>query len=93
MRYGWLGFLCVVGLIPLTVAAEAQRQMENLGRGVVAVREADGSVFIGWRLLGTDPDDIAFNLYRRADEDGWIKVNDRPIADRTHFIDGNADST
>ena len=40
------------------------RQMENLGRGVVALNRGDGKVYVGWRLLGTDSDDIAFNLYR-----------------------------
>jgi rhamnogalacturonan endolyase len=42
----------------------AARVMERLGRGVVAVQEADGKVFVSWRLLGTDPTAIAFNLYR-----------------------------
>ena len=38
--------------------------MEALGRGVVAIPDGGGKVFVGWRLLGTDPDDIAFNVYR-----------------------------
>src|SRR5947209_9076664 len=46
----------------LTSTASAQRQMERLGRGVVAIPLDDGKVFVGWRLLGTDPDDIAFNV-------------------------------
>ena len=29
--------------------------MENLGRGVVAVRSTTTEVFVGWRVLGTDP--------------------------------------
>jgi|GEM_PF-6489618 len=46
-------------------AATGPRQMENLGRGVVAVR--DGSnVFISWRLLALDPSGIGFNVYRSA---------------------------
>ena len=40
------------------------RQMEALGRGVVAIKQEDGNVFISWRLTGTDARDIAFNLYR-----------------------------
>ncbi|HUT10150.1 MAG TPA: hypothetical protein VMY42_06610, partial [Thermoguttaceae bacterium] len=50
----------VVGTVP----AGAQRQMEHLGRGMVAIHQGGGKVYVGWRLLGTDPDDIAFNLYR-----------------------------
>ena len=48
----------------LASTACAQRQMEALGRGVVAIPQDGGKVFVGWRLLGTDPDDIAFNVYR-----------------------------
>ena len=44
--------------------ASAARQMENLGRRIVASRRQDGSVFVSWRLLATDNDLIAFNLYR-----------------------------
>jgi rhamnogalacturonan endolyase len=50
--------------VPLT---RAQRQMENLGRGVVAIHQADGKIFVSWRLLGTDPENIAFNLYRKSE--------------------------
>ncbi len=61
-----MGLAAVAILIQgfLASTASAQRQMERLGRGLVAVRQTDGTVFVGWRLLGTDPDDIAFNLYR-----------------------------
>ncbi|MGB2714990.1 MAG: hypothetical protein WBC51_12470 [Vicinamibacterales bacterium] len=38
--------------------------VENLGRGLVALRTGDTSVYLGWRLLGTDPSNIAFNVYR-----------------------------
>jgi Rhamnogalacturonan I lyases beta-sheet domain len=44
--------------------AFAQRRMESLGRGIVAIREDGGNVFVSWRMLGTDPDDVMFNLYR-----------------------------
>ena len=33
----------------------AQRVMENLGRGVVAVKAAEDKIFVSWRLLGADP--------------------------------------
>lgn len=41
------------------------RQMEDLGRGLVAIEE-DGHVFVSWRLLGTEPNDLGFNLYRNG---------------------------
>ncbi|UCG48764.1 MAG: hypothetical protein JSU94_03100, partial [Phycisphaerales bacterium] len=37
---------------------------EKLGRGLVAVRREDGSVFLSWRLLAEDPDDMAFQVVR-----------------------------
>ena len=60
-------FLMVGMLLAATIAARAQRQMENLSRGVVAIQQADGKVFVSWRLLGTDPENIAFNLYRKSE--------------------------
>jgi rhamnogalacturonan endolyase len=93
-------FIIAFGLI-LTLAvnlnAEQQpkkqslRQMEKLGRGVVAVNQGDGKVFVGWRMFGTDEDDIAFNLYRITDNGKAVKLNEKPIADVTHFIDEKAE--
>lgn len=60
-------------LAAATVAASSSaatlpaRQVENLGRGVVAVHEPDGRVFVSWRLLGNDPENVAFNLYRKSE--------------------------
>lgn len=72
--------------LPVT-GAGAERQMERLGRGVVAVNQGEGKVFVGWRLLGTDPEDIVFNLYRATGGGGPVKLNDQPIAGPTHFVD------
>ena len=41
----------------------AQRQMETLDRGLVAVQTADG-VFASWRIDGTEYYDTQYNLYR-----------------------------
>jgi rhamnogalacturonan endolyase len=71
----------------------AQRQMEHLGRGLVAMRTADDDVFVQWRLLGTDPTDIAFNLYRVTNGAEPVRVNEEPIAGPTHFVDRHADAS
>src|SRR3954467_6424164 len=47
----------------LQTTALPARQVELLNRGVVAVNKGSGA-YVGWRLLGTDPSSIAFNLYR-----------------------------
>jgi rhamnogalacturonan endolyase len=66
--------------------AVAQRQMESLDRGVVAVDLGDGKVYVGWRMLGTEPDSIAFNVYRNS-----VKVNSQPIANSTNLVDEKGD--
>jgi len=64
-----------------------QRQMEKLGRGVIAIRQNSDSVYVGWRMLGTDADDIAFNLYRKSGNNEAIKLNHDPIIKSTNFVD------
>ncbi len=76
----FLAFLSLIGAPGLM----AQRQMENLDRAVVAVRCPGDSVYVGWRLLGTEPDDIAFNLYRRSGNDKPVKLNKTPIKESTN---------
>ena len=39
-------------------------QMERLDRGIVALPAAQKGVFVSWRLLGTDPQGITFDLLR-----------------------------
>ena len=70
----------------------AQRLMENLDRGVTAVRTADGKVFVSWRLLGTEAKDIGFNVYRSLNKKSE-KLNTQPVNSVTHFIDANVDTT
>ncbi|MGW4799337.1 rhamnogalacturonan lyase [Nonomuraea sp. NPDC004297] len=44
-------------------AAPPTKQMEDLDRGLVSVRSGSGNL-VSWRLLGTDPDGVSFNVYR-----------------------------
>src|SRR5262245_20309411 len=67
--------------------------MENLGRGVVAVRSTTTEVFISWRVLGTDPPDTAFNLYRSTGGGAPALLNAIPITGATYFVDNTADLT
>jgi rhamnogalacturonan endolyase len=65
-----------------------QRQMENLDRGVIAIRKANDSVYIGWRMLGTEPDEIAFNIYRQRGNEKPVRLNKKPITESTNYEDG-----
>jgi rhamnogalacturonan endolyase len=56
--------LTALALLLCPAAVHAQREMEALDRGLVAVRQEDGKVFTSWRLLGTDPVGVSFHLYR-----------------------------
>jgi rhamnogalacturonan endolyase len=38
--------------------------MEYLDRGVVALNALDKSVFISWRLLNSDPEDVSFDIFK-----------------------------
>jgi len=76
-------------LLSLPASSSAQRQMENLNRGIVAVKQPQG-VYISWRLLGTDPETIAFNLYRITASNNPVRVNAAPIEDSTNYIDRDA---
>jgi len=77
---------------------------EQLGRGVIAfiletgkrVFWGEGSfdadkqkVYIGWRLLAGDPENVTFNIYRQVDDGAEKKLNDDPIGNSTNFIDGD----
>jgi rhamnogalacturonan endolyase len=57
--------------------------MENLDRGVVAVKVA-GGVYVGWRMLGTEytgtDSDTSYNLYK----DGNLVKN---VTDSTNYLD------
>jgi rhamnogalacturonan endolyase len=88
--------LCVAGvaLSLLFVGGRAQaetppRQMEDLGRGVVAINQGGGKVFVSWRMLGTESSDIAFNVYRNVDGKA-TKLSKEPIKDVTFFVDEDA---
>lgn len=65
----------------LSVSAYAQRQMEYLDRGTVAVKTG-GGVYVSWRVLATDDPKVEFNVYR-----GNRKVNAAPVAGATNLLD------
>ena len=75
----------------VSLSTMAQRQMEYLDRGVIAIRNSNDSVYIGWRLLGTEPNDIAFNLYRQSGNNKPVLLNKTPIKESTNFEDGRQD--
>ncbi|MEO7319440.1 MAG: hypothetical protein ABIZ56_10665, partial [Chthoniobacteraceae bacterium] len=86
-------FSALLVLTTIVISADevrAERQMEKLGRGVVALAQADGKVFVSWRLLGTDAEGVAFNAYRATDGGEPVKLNAEPLRDATCITDDGA---
>ncbi|MBN1845690.1 MAG: hypothetical protein JW810_08415 [Sedimentisphaerales bacterium] len=65
----------------VSIAAGAER----LDRGMVALARPDGSVFLSWRLLQSDPPDIRFVLVRSASGKAATLTN--PPISQTNFLD------
>lgn len=74
--------ICLLLLCCCTQLLFAQRKMEKLNRGTVAVRVNTSSVFISWRLFGTENNATAFNIYRDD-----VKLNATPITGATNYTD------
>ena len=73
-----------------TVTANGHYQMENLDRGVVAVK-VTGGVYVGWRMFGYEynkdsPSSIAYNLYR-----GGVKL--ATVTNSTNYLDAAGTTT
>ncbi len=79
--------------------------LERLNRGVVALHQPDGRIAVSWRVLGTDPAAVAFNLYRQSDPlpagfgprgrsgsgtNEPRRLNATPLTGATFFIDETA---
>jgi len=83
MASGLACLLCFGG----AVAADALAG-ENLDRGVIALRTADGHVYIGWRLLADDPPGVGFHVDRRlADGEEPLRLTGQPVTGSTNFVD------
>jgi len=72
----------IVVFIFLSIFSPAQRIMEKLTRGTIAVFSSEDGVFVSWRLLATDLEDITFNVYRNGD-----KINTEPMHNATSILD------
>ena len=81
----FLSFLLLTFWVVTPVVA--QRQMEALDRGLVAVDTGQG-VYLSWRFLGTDAPQTHFNVYRNGTE----RVNDQPIDGATNLLDAKGTS-
>ena len=79
--------LLVLAMLLVVPVAFAQRQMEKLGRGVVAVRTGTSTSYVGWRLLGTDAENVGFNVLRSANGAAATQLNGSLITNSCNFTD------
>ena len=73
------GFLLASSMSISTVAQ--QTQLEKLDRGAIAINSPSG-VFLSWRSLSTDHQNLAFDIYRDGE-----KITETPIKNKTNFVD------
>jgi rhamnogalacturonan endolyase len=64
-----------------------RRVEEKINRGMLAVSNGEGKVYLGWRLFKTDTQGTAFNVYRSVEGDDPVRLNKEPVAATTDFID------
>lgn len=84
-------YIFITSAIFLSQLFSAQRQMEYLKRGIVAV-PVDAGVFVSWRLLGTEAQNTHFDLYR-TENHSTKKLNNKPLSNETCFLDKTADKS
>ncbi|GKQ41300.1 rhamnogalacturonan lyase [Streptomyces sp. A012304] len=70
--------------LPQTAHAATARQVERLDRGLTSVHTGSGNL-VSWRWLATDPNDVAFNVYR-----GATRLNSSPLTTSTNYLDAGA---
>lgn len=73
--------LLIITSVLLFSSTYAQRQMEHLDRGLVAVKTSQG-VFLSWRVLGEEWVDVTYNLYKNG-----AKINAEPISTSSNYLD------
>jgi autotransporter-associated beta strand protein len=84
MKRQWV----IIGMLVFILSATAdvvlaQRQMEKLDRGVVAIKTGT-NVLISWRIFGNEYLNVSYNLYR-----GSTKLNSSPITGPSYYVDSD----
>ncbi len=72
--------LLVLFLFGISTQIQAQRRVEKLNRGLVAMRLNPSEVYLSWRMLGTEPTDVSYNLYCNGN-----KITESPFTTTTNF--------
>lgn len=84
--------LCLLMLCSV-LSARAQRNMEFLDRGLVAVKASSHTAFLSWRLLGTEDYGTGFHVYRQYEGEQKIRLTETPLVHGTNYSDEQVDLT
>lgn len=75
---------------PRVTGGAPTRVTEVLDRGLVALPAGPGRVYLGWRLLASDPPSTAFDVLRGEPGGQPKPINPTPIRATTDFVDQTA---
>ncbi|MBM3335329.1 hypothetical protein FJY63_11765, partial [Candidatus Sumerlaeota bacterium] len=78
--------LSVLVLISSFAAVDGCYAEQQLDRGVVAIAQPDGTVYVGWRLLKSDPKEIGCVVWRREGSQKPELLTPKPIAASTNLV-------
>jgi hypothetical protein len=81
----FLLFLCLS--VVAVMFSYGQRLMENLDRGLTAVKVSNG-VFVSWRMLGSEWNNTQYNLYRNG-----VKLNTEPLSVSNYLDEGGSNAS
>jgi hypothetical protein len=85
------GTLAANAAKPRVQGYSAQRVVENMDRGVIAIPAGQGKVHVGWRLLSGNPKDVGFHVYRRVAGEGQVaRLTREAVRKTTDFTDEGA---
>jgi hypothetical protein len=79
--------LAAVLVFTMVLSAHAQRTMDKLDRGLVAV-QTSGGVFCTWRIYGEEYYDVTYNIYRNG-----TKLNSEPLTVSNYTDNGGSASS
>lgn len=85
----FLSFSCAIVVTAPSKGQEPAKNgptMDRLDRGFIA-QQTDQGVYLGWRIMQTDPEDIAFNIYRSVENGKKQKLNEVALSSTSDFLD------
>lgn len=89
MKKNYFFYVLILMLAGSVGSMVAQRKYQDLNRGVVAVNDgnaASSPVFISWRYLIEDPENVSYNLYCNPGGTGsYVKLNQQAPLHASNF--------